>query len=173
MSFIVGNSLVFGPIPIYYGAPNPPRITKTPSYIDASDFKSPEHLAKYLLYLSDNKEEYNKYHQWRYNSTSYDEEYLKFISLQKPGPTELRAYSAFPEVSVPVLKVRRAACCRLCNLNWIQKMMNKGGHKNEVFDQPYRHSWINHQFFNKTLYKPPKGPQLLRSDENEPDGFDI
>ena len=35
------------------------------SFIHVDDFSTPEHLAKHLIHLDGNPEEYNKYHLWR------------------------------------------------------------------------------------------------------------
>lgn len=66
------GALESGSLPIYYGAPNvldyvpPSSIIDINKYRDETgviDFKS---LANYLKYLSNNKDEYMKYHKWRY-----------------------------------------------------------------------------------------------------------
>ena len=35
------------------------------SFINAEEFESAEQLAEFLIFLSENKTEYNKYHLWR------------------------------------------------------------------------------------------------------------
>lgn len=55
------DRLRYGPIPVYYGAPDVMNITKKISFINANNFKSPEALAKYLLFLDGHPKEYMKY----------------------------------------------------------------------------------------------------------------
>uniref|UniRef100_U5EV02 Fucosyltransferase n=1 Tax=Corethrella appendiculata TaxID=1370023 RepID=U5EV02_9DIPT len=52
-------------IPVVYGGADYRKFAPPHSYINANDFQSPEHLAKYLLYLTENQEEYLKYFWWK------------------------------------------------------------------------------------------------------------
>ncbi|EFA81377.1 hypothetical protein PPL_05361 [Heterostelium album PN500] len=61
----VYSLLMSGSIPIYMGADNIDEYVPEKSIIKTSDFKSPADLVKYLLYLSENEEEYNKYFEWK------------------------------------------------------------------------------------------------------------
>lgn len=92
------------------------NITKTPSFINVMDFKNPKELADYLLFLSENEEEYNKYHAWRMDSNSFDPFYLSRLAKQRPGRDELEVYK---ETSYNL--VRRATCCRLCNQKFVEE----------------------------------------------------
>ena len=96
---------------MYYGAVNAPNITKTPSYIRASDFASPRDLAAYLLYLDAHPDEYMKYHAWRTDPTLFDDEYLETLSKRVPGPAEELVYRKMGYNKYP----RTASCCRLCD----------------------------------------------------------
>ena len=48
-------------VPVVYGAEGVHKVAPPDSYIDVRDFKSPKHLAEYLLYLHKNDKEYMKY----------------------------------------------------------------------------------------------------------------
>jgi len=102
---------------VYYGAINAPNITKTPSYIRASDFATPKALADYLLYLDAHDDEYLKYHAWRTDASQFDDYYLDMLSMRIPGPQELEPYYARKLPRHP----RAAACCRLCDENYVKK----------------------------------------------------
>ncbi len=52
-------------IPVVYGGTDYTRDAPEGSYINIMDFKSPKHLAEYLLALGSNETEYQKYFQWR------------------------------------------------------------------------------------------------------------
>ena len=52
-------------VPIVLGMANYSRILPPHSFIDVSNFSSPEALAQYLTYLDRNDEEYKKYFAWR------------------------------------------------------------------------------------------------------------
>src|SRR5207244_3551622 len=111
--------LSYGPIPIYYGAPDlrniTDGITKKPSYIDISEYSSPAALGKYLQFLVDNPTEYNKYHEWRLNpKIAFTEKYLRLVSEQVPSPGEMFMHSSV--LGTNAFASRRAKCCRLCDL---------------------------------------------------------
>ena len=57
--------LNFSVVPVVYGASTVHKMTPPHSYIDTRHFKSPKHLAEYLLYLDKNDEEYMSYFAWR------------------------------------------------------------------------------------------------------------
>ena len=46
------------------------------AYINVLDFKSPQELAKYMLFLDSNKTAYNSYFKWK--------KHVKFSTNQKP-----------------------------------------------------------------------------------------
>ena len=52
-------------IPVVYGSEDVHKLAPPHSYIDARDFKSPKHLAKYLIHLDRNDEEYMSYFKWK------------------------------------------------------------------------------------------------------------
>jgi hypothetical protein len=41
-------------------------------YINAMDYSSPQHLAEYLIFLSNNKTAYNSYFQWKKHVNFFD-----------------------------------------------------------------------------------------------------
>jgi len=103
-------------LPIYLGALNVPNITTIPSYIKASDFRSPKHLADYMLYLDANPDEYMKYHAWRKDASHFNKEYLEILQNRVAGPEEL---SYFKDKKFPRFP-RTAQCCRLCDENFVK-----------------------------------------------------
>ena len=52
-------------IPVVYGAEDVHKVAPPHSYIDVRDFKSPKHLAEYLIYLDKNEKKYAEYFQWK------------------------------------------------------------------------------------------------------------
>ena len=52
-------------IPVVYGGADVHRVAPPHSYIDVRDFKSPKHLAEYLIHLDKNDEEYFSYFKWK------------------------------------------------------------------------------------------------------------
>jgi len=117
------SSLTWGPIPVYLGNPMIMNITKTPSFINVHDFRSPKALSDYLIFLSKNPEEYNKYHEWRRSPDQFTDEYLKLVAEQLPGPEELEVHEKF--LGHKHLAQRRALCCRLCNLDFVAKRIKE------------------------------------------------
>ena len=62
------------------GAPNIDDFTPSNrSIINVADFDSPEELAKYLIYLSENDEEYYKYFEWK--KTGPRQSFLDVVGL--------------------------------------------------------------------------------------------
>jgi len=102
-----------GIVPVYLGAPDAPNITRTPSYVNAMHFRSPKELALYLLRLESHPDEYERYNAWRADPELFDAEYLRLVRRQLPGPEEMAPYHRFP------LMLRRAACCRLCDPEFV------------------------------------------------------
>lgn len=107
------QSLEPGTIPVYLGAPDVPRITsRSKAFINAMDFESPEDLAKYLLYVADNKTAFMEYHTWRAGgSGAFDDQYLKLASRQLPG------FWHWPN---DFATRRRQACCRVCDSKFLE-----------------------------------------------------
>ena len=56
-------------VPVVYGAEGLHKVAPPHSYIDVRDFKSPKHLAEYLLYLDKHDVEYMSYFKWREHFT--------------------------------------------------------------------------------------------------------
>ncbi|KAK8752433.1 hypothetical protein OTU49_005609 [Cherax quadricarinatus] len=61
------NALGKGAVPVVMGAIIDDYMKFLPpkSFIHINDFASPQHLAKYLMYLASNPVAYNRYHAWR------------------------------------------------------------------------------------------------------------
>ncbi|XP_037554306.2 alpha-(1,3)-fucosyltransferase C-like [Dermacentor silvarum] len=59
------NALRHDIIPVVFGGANYSQVAPRNSYIDALSFKSPRHLAKYLIKLSKNYTEYAAYYTWK------------------------------------------------------------------------------------------------------------
>jgi hypothetical protein len=62
--------LNFNIIPVVLGFGNYSFYVPKSAYIDALDFKSPDELGEYLVYLSVNKTAYNEYFKWKKNIRS-------------------------------------------------------------------------------------------------------
>lgn len=59
--------LVMGSVPVYLGAPNIKEFAPSEQcYLNVNDFKSPQELAKYIMFLDENDLEYNKLIGWKY-----------------------------------------------------------------------------------------------------------
>jgi hypothetical protein len=127
----------------------------TPSYIRATDFKSPKALAEYLLYLDANPKEYMKYHAWRNDPNAFDPQYLDLIEHQMPGQDELHAYRGrgYPKYS------RRAACCRLCDANWLERAKAT---RNTLVGQKWHPEDVNNRLFEGKINHRPGPGALLR-----------
>jgi len=60
------HTIAAGSVPIYMGAPNIDDFAPSPkSIIKTTDFRSPEELAQYLLYLDKHDNEYQEYLSWK------------------------------------------------------------------------------------------------------------
>jgi len=59
------DTLKFDIVPVVLGGGNYSHYIPKSGFIDAMDFESPAELAKFLKYLSKNKEAYNKYFEWK------------------------------------------------------------------------------------------------------------
>ena len=113
------TAMLLPTVVVYYGAPNVPNITTTPSFIKASDFQYPKDLADYLLYLDANPEEYAKYHAWRSREDSFLPEYLELLEAKNAGPEEILAHEHVFKRGW-WLRQRAAQCCRLCDANYVK-----------------------------------------------------
>ncbi|KYR00807.1 glycosyltransferase [Tieghemostelium lacteum] len=69
------DCLELGVVPVIMAHPSALKILPKGSYIYAGDYKSSKDLAKYLKYLDENDIEYQKYFNWRTNSTSIEQWY--------------------------------------------------------------------------------------------------
>ena len=63
------RSLETSVVPVVYSAEGLHKVVPSHSYIDVRDFKSPKHLAEYLLYLDKNDDAYMAYFTWRKHFT--------------------------------------------------------------------------------------------------------
>jgi len=131
--------LMMNVVPVYYGTPDAPNITKTPSYIRASDFATPVALAEYLLFLDKNPSEYKKYHAWRTDPSEFDAEYLTTVERRVPGPEELEPHLHFKHYP------RTTACCRLCDENFVKRA--RAERTDVVVGDRWGYGRINEKFF--------------------------
>ena len=73
------NALSSGSVPVWMGTDKIDEILQwgnlNQSIIKVRDFKSPQQLAKYLLWLSQNETEYNKFLKWKYEGFNFPKEY--------------------------------------------------------------------------------------------------
>lgn len=100
-------------VPIYYGSPESIlNITALPSFIRASDFATPQDLAQYLLMLDENEGERRVYLKWKSVKQPFTQFYLDLVASKVPGPAEVLAHAG---------SFRSAACCRLCNPNFVSR----------------------------------------------------
>ena len=156
------SMLSYGPVPVYFGAPNVMEltdgITTTPSFINAMNFSSPGALAKHLLWLADNPAEYEKYHEWRRRGpNALTPKYLDLAARLVPGPDELAA--TVKTLGKEAFATRRAACCRLCDLEFMRSLVvPRGGESQANQSHPLdsvKERWtvpqISKAFFGGTL----------------------
>ena len=75
------NALSAGSVPVWMGTDKIDEVLQwgnlKHSIIKVKDFPSPRKLAEYLLYLSGNEAEYNKYLKWKYEGFKFPPEYYK------------------------------------------------------------------------------------------------
>ena len=64
-------------IPVVLGRVNYTKLLPPDSFIDVRDYESPEHLAKYLIHLSNNHAEYLRYFAWRQKYRLLDRGYTR------------------------------------------------------------------------------------------------
>ena len=57
--------LLINVVPVVYGSNDVYKVAPPHSYIDVRDFKSPQHLAQYLLYLNNHHTAYMSYFLWK------------------------------------------------------------------------------------------------------------
>jgi len=110
-------------VPVYYGDPQVPNITITPSFIRVRDFDNPKSLARYLLYLDANPDEYAKYRSWRGNPSAISPEYIKSLQRDVPGPKEILAN--MDNRNSLYHSPRRSVCCRLCDKAYVQEKIEQ------------------------------------------------
>ena len=76
------DPLIAGSVPIYLGAPNIGDFAPGDKcFIDASDWDSPESLARYILTVSNDQELYQSYFDWR--SKPFKPYFIKLLEEQK------------------------------------------------------------------------------------------
>lgn len=104
-------------LPVFYGAPNMPNVTSVPSFINVvADFKSPASLARYLIFLDQNPDQYSRYHMWRNDASLFTDDFLRTMTLKVAGPEEQLAHLN----SMPKAFSRASQCCRLCDENFVK-----------------------------------------------------
>ena len=136
-------------VPVYYGSPSLPNITIIPSFIKVSDFSHPKYLAEYMLYLDSNHEAYNQYHAWRTNSKLFHPEYLEMLAIKSPGVYEMWPLRRIFKNYYP----RAAACCRLCDENYLKYASDSRTHYTPA---PLRKPRIEQNFFQGDFFSDPK-----------------
>jgi hypothetical protein len=114
---------------VYYGDPDVPNITTTPSFIKVSDYSSTRSLADHLRFLDANPDEYARYQAWRKSKTPFTREYLNDLAENYPGPAEVAMNIA--HVS-RFLSNRKAVCCRLCDEAFLFRKMAVHSERNRV-----------------------------------------
>ena len=150
------------PIPVYYGTEHSPNITTIPSYIKVSDYKTPKALAKHLLHLDQNDEEYNKYHEWRKNPKLLDEKFLNYIAKNLPGPREWHEIKkTYPDYQfvwknrgLKQPPYRRSACCRLCDPHYLESLKNEKDKK--MIGGVWNEERIKRKYFGGSFERPGK-----------------
>lgn len=136
-------------LPVYYGWIQLPNITKTPSFIRVADFNSPKSLANYLLYLDATHTEYMKFHEWRWKSDSFEENFLKKLSKDVAGPDEQMIY--VKQTPQPAYPSRSAQFCRLCDPDEVERLSRENylaGSKRIVIEPPMNKQDILQRFFS-------------------------
>lgn len=131
-------------MPVFYGTSNVTNITTIPSFIKASDFRRPQELAKYLLYLEENPDEYAKYKLWRQAKQPFTTDYLGYLARNAPGPMETVHYKNFKR------RQRTAACCRLCNTEFVKTaVLERRNMKEARYSHKLRKTEIERLYFGK------------------------
>jgi len=136
-------------VPVYYGSRSLPNITTTPSFIKASDYAYPQRLAKYLLYLDKNPEEYERYHAWRSDPKSIHPQFLEMLAMKSPGYYETQPIRVMDK-DKPEAEKRRpnraAVCCRLCDENHILWAKSQ---PRTFYDVPLHSQDVMREFFGR------------------------
>ena len=150
-------------LPVYLGARDVPNITLTPSFIHVFDFKTPKHLAEYLLYLDANPEAYEAYHLWRKDTSYFDHRYLEIVKYQFPSQGELKVYHHRDQAN------RAAACCRLCNLEFLDDRIKERTESSMLHTrlQPEK---INHLLFAGMMHRRPGPGHVLDAEQRKKKG---
>jgi hypothetical protein len=137
-------------VPIYWGSPITPNITKTPSFIKATDFRSPKELAEYLLYLDKNPAEYEKYRSWRHDPQPFTDDYLDALKHRMISPIEINIHRRMKRHTDDVDSKRMASCCRLCNPSFLKSAAEMRKHlPNGIVPAPLSQPTIKHQYFQR------------------------
>ena len=131
------DAFAAGSVPIYWGAPRHTveRLAPSPeSFIHVDDFNgSVELLSHHLIYLSNNPNEYNKYHEWR-NSGPNE----KFCQLLETNINTL-ACRICESVSKHVLKIENKSTTK----NEDEKKKTQRGSQEESQENIYK--WNNRE----------------------------
>ena len=116
----VYHALLAGTVPIYYGAPNFADFVPKNSVIDARAFSSPKELAEYIIMLSNNETEYNKYHAWR---KDYDKSTsLKMKEIANYDPKSLLCHLCIRVADINRLRYGLEWIPK--NKRWVEKPVN-------------------------------------------------
>ncbi|CAF0794199.1 unnamed protein product [Brachionus calyciflorus] len=75
------DTLVFDIVPVVLGYGPYDQFIPRSAYINALDFKSPQHLVEYLIYLEKNSTAYNEYFKWKKYIKKTDNEYKQFCDM--------------------------------------------------------------------------------------------
>lgn len=79
------DPLVSGSVPVYLGAPNINDFAPGSNcFINVSEWKGPEALSEYLLFLFSNDSEYQRYFNWK--RKPFHEHFLRLLEQQKEHP---------------------------------------------------------------------------------------
>jgi hypothetical protein len=150
------ETLILPTLPVYYGSPTVPNITRTKSFIRASDFKNPRLLANYLLNLERQPGEYNKYHEWRNQRNPFDSHYHSILQNKVAGPIEMQLQHtnldearSNEELNYQFAQ-RKAQCCRLCDHTEVLKAKASRG---RFVGEAWSLDRINHFFFDGHIYE--------------------
>ena len=82
------NPLEYDIIPVVFGGSDYRKIAPKKSFIDALSYTSPRHLARYLLYLSKNPNQYNQYFNWKRDYEQTVDPYVCQICRKLNNPLE-------------------------------------------------------------------------------------
>ena len=147
-----------GCVPVYYGAPDVPQLTKSKSFINAANYKTPELLADYLAHLTRNLTAYAEYTRWRYERDPFNDWFKRYLAHNMYSVEELKAAKGAlrregESAKSDFLVVRRAAACRLCNLPFLEALKSRNADSKKGYEYhapPWNPGRINQYLFDGT-----------------------